>query len=143
MMYTRASASDYDDWEKVHENPGWGSSDLIPLLRKVFSPHIRLALLYTYSIRPSHVPVQTETYQVPNVGPTHGTDGPLKVSLGTVIADFGEQFLQVARALDPARARAPSDTDTNDLSTINVYTVGVQVFPLFRRPNNAFSSMDI
>ena len=36
MMYTRASASDYDDWEKVHENPGWGSDNLIPLLRKVF-----------------------------------------------------------------------------------------------------------
>src|SRR5260221_7389925 len=56
MMYTRASASDYDDWEKVHENPGWGSNDLIPLLRKVFSPHIRLALLYTYSIWLSPVP---------------------------------------------------------------------------------------
>jgi GMC oxidoreductase len=35
MMYTRASASDYDDWETVYQNPGWGSKDLIPLLRKV------------------------------------------------------------------------------------------------------------
>ena len=35
MMYTRASASDYDDWKTVYENPGWGSKDLIPLLRKV------------------------------------------------------------------------------------------------------------
>ena len=35
MMYTRASASDYDDWKTVYENPGWGSNDLIPLLRKV------------------------------------------------------------------------------------------------------------
>jgi len=43
MMYTRASASDYDDWETVHENPGWGSKELIPLLRKI------------------------ETYQVPDV----------------------------------------------------------------------------
>lgn len=41
------------------------------------------------------------------------------------LGDFDEQFLQVARALDPARARAPPDSDTNDLSTINVYTVGV------------------
>ena len=56
MMYTRASASDYDDWEKVHENPGWGSNDLIPLLRKVFTPYIVLALLYTYSVRLSPVP---------------------------------------------------------------------------------------
>ena len=35
MMYTRPSASDYDDWETVYRNPGWGSMDLIPLLRKV------------------------------------------------------------------------------------------------------------
>lgn len=139
MMYTRASASDYDDWEKVHENPGWGSSDLIPLLRKVFYPHIGLALLYTVLI-PFGRRLQTETYQVPDVGPTHGTNGPLKVSPGEPIADFGEQFLQVARALDPARAKAPSDTDTNDLSTINVYTVGVQVFLQSRRSNNAFTS---
>jgi hypothetical protein len=41
------------------------------------------------------------------------------------LGDFDQQFLQVARALDPARARAPPDTDTNDLSTINVYTVGI------------------
>lgn len=35
MMYTRPAASDYDDWETVYQNPGWGSKDLIPLLRKV------------------------------------------------------------------------------------------------------------
>jgi len=35
MQYVRASASDYDDWKTVHGNPGWGSDDLIPLLRKV------------------------------------------------------------------------------------------------------------
>lgn len=35
MVYTRPSASDYDDWEVVYQNPGWGSKDLIPLLRKV------------------------------------------------------------------------------------------------------------
>jgi len=34
-MYARASASDYDDWENVYKNPGWGSKDLIPLLKKV------------------------------------------------------------------------------------------------------------
>ena len=35
MLYTRAAASDYDDWEKAYKNPGWGSADLIPLLQKV------------------------------------------------------------------------------------------------------------
>ena len=47
----------------------------------------------------------------------------MKASLA--VDDCAEQFLQVARALDPTRAQAPSDTDTNDLSTINVYTVGI------------------
>ncbi|KAH9987565.1 alcohol oxidase-like protein [Russula vinacea] len=100
MMYTRASASDYDDWKTVYENPGWGSNDLIPFLRK------------------------TENYQVAGGdGPTHGTDGPLNVSLAS--DGVGEQFLQVGRAYDPARARPPpSDVDTNDLSTINVWING-------------------
>jgi choline dehydrogenase-like flavoprotein len=35
MIYMRPSASDYDDWETLYKNPGWGSKDLIPLLRKV------------------------------------------------------------------------------------------------------------
>ena len=34
-MYTRAAASDYDDWENVYGNKGWGSKYLIPLLKKV------------------------------------------------------------------------------------------------------------
>ncbi|KAI0247173.1 alcohol oxidase-like protein [Lactifluus subvellereus] len=97
MMYNRASASDYDDWETEYQNPGWGSYDLIPLLKK------------------------TETYQVTAGGPTHGANGPLKVSEGGLFTDLGQQFLDVSRSLDPDRALAPSDTDTNDLSTINVY----------------------
>jgi len=39
MMHTRAAASDYDDWEKVHGNPGWGSADLFDLLKKVCLVH--------------------------------------------------------------------------------------------------------
>ena len=35
LMYTRAAASDYDDWENVYGNKGWGSEHLIPLLKKV------------------------------------------------------------------------------------------------------------
>ncbi|KAI9434105.1 alcohol oxidase-like protein [Lactarius indigo] len=98
MMYTRPSASDYDDWETVYQNPGWGSKDLVPLLKKI------------------------ETYQVPGGGPTHGIDGPLGVSPGGFFSDLAGQFLRVARKLDPDRAQKPDDADTNDLETINVYT---------------------
>jgi hypothetical protein len=34
-IYNRAVASDFDDWEKVHGNSGWGAKDLVPLLKKV------------------------------------------------------------------------------------------------------------
>ncbi|EGO25108.1 hypothetical protein SERLADRAFT_464790 [Serpula lacrymans var. lacrymans S7.9] len=34
VAYARTSASDYDDWEAVHQNTGWGSTVLIPLLKK-------------------------------------------------------------------------------------------------------------
>lgn len=55
MMYTRASASDYDDWEKVHENPGWGSNELIPLLRKVCDTR-QICAYYIYPVRLSPMP---------------------------------------------------------------------------------------
>lgn len=129
-MYTRASASDYDAWKTVYGNPGWGSDDLIPLLRKVWARDLDFGLFFCIHATHATVisaPTQTETYQIPGGGPTHGTDGPLNVAFAIegTLGDFDEQFLQAARALDPARARAPPDTDTNDLSTINVYTVGI------------------
>src|SRR5260221_12449096 len=114
MMYTRASASDYDDWKTVHENPGWGSEDLIPLLKKVRagSGH-RFHSPFLFSVTNLVVRSQTETYQIPNGGPTHGTDGPRKVP-PVMSLHSGDQYLQIARALCPARSRLPSHTDTND-----------------------------
>jgi len=35
MVYNRASSSDYDAWETLYGNKGWGSDTLIPLLKKV------------------------------------------------------------------------------------------------------------
>lgn len=35
MMYTRPSASDFDDWEKKFENPGWGFKSMLPMFKKV------------------------------------------------------------------------------------------------------------
>ncbi|KAJ4467035.1 GMC oxidoreductase-domain-containing protein [Lentinula aciculospora] len=93
-MYTRASASDYDDWETQYHNPGWGSKDLLPLLRK------------------------TETYQVhPNL-PTHGYSGPLKVSWGGYVTNIADQFLQVAAATDTDRKYTE---DTNNFYECNRY----------------------
>ncbi|KAG2367035.1 alcohol oxidase-like protein [Suillus spraguei] len=54
MAYTRAPASDYDDWGVE----GWESKNLIPLMKKL------------------------ETYEVQPGCPTHGYMGPIKVSAG-------------------------------------------------------------
>ncbi|THH14622.1 hypothetical protein EUX98_g9586 [Antrodiella citrinella] len=78
-MYTRASASDYDDWATKYGNPGWGYKDLLPYLKKF------------------------ETYQVESNLETHGYSGPLGVSIGDVFGNIGEDFLHVASKYDKQR----------------------------------------
>jgi hypothetical protein len=34
LIYTRAAASDYDDWKNIYGNKAWGYKHLIPLLKK-------------------------------------------------------------------------------------------------------------
>ncbi|KIK56903.1 hypothetical protein GYMLUDRAFT_46795 [Collybiopsis luxurians FD-317 M1] len=94
-MYTRASASDYDDWEKLG-NPGWGSKDLIPLARKV------------------------ETFQVKEGDKeTHGTDGPILVSPGGHATNIGLDFIATGAEWDKLRT---AGYDTNDFKTVNQYS---------------------
>ncbi|GJE92907.1 GMC oxidoreductase [Phanerochaete sordida] len=95
MMYTRAAASDYDDWETKFGNPGWGSKDLIPLLKK------------------------TETYEVaPGRDDVHGYAGPLRVSYGGIFTNIGKEFLAVGAAYDPQRG---STDDPNNLFEVDKY----------------------
>ncbi|KAF8905672.1 GMC oxidoreductase-domain-containing protein, partial [Mucidula mucida] len=95
-MYTRAAASDYDDWENKFNNPGWACKDLLPLLKK------------------------TETYQVEADKPTHGYSGPLKVSLGGTVTNVGKQFLDVASKIDKDRGKIE---DPNGLYKCDGYGV--------------------
>ncbi|KAE9390926.1 FAD/NAD(P)-binding domain-containing protein [Gymnopus androsaceus JB14] len=101
MMYTRAAASDYDDWEKVG-NSGWGSKDLIPLARKV------------------------ETYQVASGDPSvHGFTGPIKISGGGQGTNIGREFLEVAAQYDRDRqmlTQSKNDLDAQDFYTVDVYS---------------------
>nr|BCL40476.1 alcohol oxidase [Ogataea minuta] len=67
LMYTRASASDYDDWEQE----GWTTDELLPLMKKL------------------------ETYQRPcNNREVHGFDGPIKVSFGNYTYPTAQDFLR-------------------------------------------------
>ncbi|PPQ64204.1 hypothetical protein CVT24_008622 [Panaeolus cyanescens] len=94
MAYTRGAASDYDDWENIHGNKGWGSDSLIPLVKKA------------------------ETYQEEDVNGSHGIEGPIKVSFATDLHQIGDHFLDAARRYDKTRE---STQDTNDFYECNKY----------------------
>ncbi|KAF5390895.1 hypothetical protein D9757_004474 [Collybiopsis confluens] len=96
MLYTRASASDFDDWEKLG-NPGWGSKDLIPLAKKV------------------------ENYQIPEGDPAvHGSTGPISVSRGGFDSSVGLDFVNTASRYDKDRKASPT-ADVNDFYNVNIY----------------------
>ena len=68
-MYTRASASDYDDFQAK----GWTTKDLLPLMKK------------------------HETYQRACNNPElHGFEGPIKVSFGNHTYPIAQDFLRAA-----------------------------------------------
>lgn len=71
MMYTRASASDYDDFQAK----GWTTKELIPLMRK------------------------HETYQRScNNRDIHGFEGPIKVSFGNYTYPIMHDFLRATES---------------------------------------------
>ncbi|KAJ6611006.1 GMC oxidoreductase-domain-containing protein [Mycena sp. CBHHK59/15] len=96
MLYSRPAASDFDDWENEFGNVGWSSQALIPLLQKA------------------------ETYEINPKKPTHGSNGPLKVSFGGEVLDVGKQFLELGPRFEENR---PWNDEGNglDLASINVF----------------------
>lgn len=71
MMYTRASASDYDDFQAK----GWTTKELLPLMKK------------------------HETYQRPSHNRAiHGYEGPIKVSFGNYTYPIKEDFLRAVES---------------------------------------------
>lgn len=90
MNYTRSPASDFDDWGV----DGWESKNLIPLMKKV------------------------ETYEVQADRPTHGYNGPIKVSSGGCKMSISEDFIRVGTKYH----KRPFSDDSNDLETCNTYS---------------------
>lgn len=73
MMYTRASASDYDDFQAK----GWTTKELLPLMKK------------------------HETYQRASQNrDIHGFEGPIKVSFGNYTYPIMQDFLRAAESQD-------------------------------------------
>ncbi|KAG7445872.1 alcohol oxidase [Guyanagaster necrorhizus] len=94
QMYTRASASDWDDFK----TEGWTAKginiDLLPLMKRL------------------------ENYQKPVNNDTHGYDGPVAISNGGSITPLAQDFLRASDAMGIPFSGAAADLDTSHASEI-------------------------
>ncbi|KAF9456918.1 GMC oxidoreductase-domain-containing protein [Collybia nuda] len=90
QMYTRASASDWDDFK----TPGWTAKDLVPLMKRL------------------------ENYQKPTNNGTHGYDGPIAISNGGSITALAQDFLRASDAVGVPFSDDIQDLDTSHASEI-------------------------
>jgi alcohol oxidase len=85
QMYTRASASDWDDFN----TEGWTAKDLLPLMKRL------------------------ENYQKPTNNETHGYDGPIAISNGGQITALAQDFLRASDAIGVHFSDDIQDLDTS------------------------------
>ncbi|KDR69700.1 hypothetical protein GALMADRAFT_282594 [Galerina marginata CBS 339.88] len=97
VIYMRPAPSDYDDWETVHGNKGWNSSELIALLKKA----------ETFQPNPNH--------------PSHGSSGPIKVSYASSGTDIGTEFIKVGAAADTERSITTEDLNDFTEKSLNTW----------------------
>lgn len=90
QMYTRASASDWDDFK----SEGWTAKDLLPLMKRL------------------------ENYQKPSNNTTHGYDGPIAISNGGTITALAQDFLRASDAIGIPFSDDLQDLDTSHASEI-------------------------
>ncbi|CAA7264498.1 unnamed protein product [Cyclocybe aegerita] len=90
QMYTRASASDWDDFK----TPGWTAKDLLPLMKRL------------------------ENYQKPTNNDLHGYDGPIAISNGGTITGLAQDFLRASDAVGIPFTDDLQDLDTSHASEI-------------------------
>ncbi|KAJ7606674.1 hypothetical protein FB45DRAFT_807572 [Roridomyces roridus] len=100
MVYSRPSASDLDEWETAYGNPGWNADSMIPMFQR------------------------SETYELGPDLPTHGSNGPLKVTYGGGPGDSGiglwKEFVDVGSTIEEDRPVA-ADGHCFYKESINVF----------------------
>ena len=82
-MYVRGSKSDYDGWNSILGNKGWGWSDLMPYFRK----HQTLDLPRRDITGVEHMPHK-------QVDEVHGMDGPIHTSFNDYRMPMEEEFIK-------------------------------------------------
>ncbi|KAJ3712557.1 GMC oxidoreductase-domain-containing protein [Lentinula guzmanii] len=90
QMYTRASASDWDDFK----TEGWTAKDLLPLMKRL------------------------ENYQKPTNNDSHGYDGPIAISNGGTITALAHDFLRASDAMGIPFSDDIQDLNTSHASEI-------------------------
>ncbi|EJD40360.1 putative methanol oxidase [Auricularia subglabra TFB-10046 SS5] len=90
QMYTRASASDWDDFKM----PGWSAKELLPIMKRI------------------------ECYQKPANNDTHGFDGPVAISNGGWIAPIAQDFLRASAAVGIPTTDDLQDLNTSHAAEI-------------------------
>ncbi|KAJ7698865.1 GMC oxidoreductase-domain-containing protein [Mycena metata] len=98
LAYNRPAASDFDAWETEFGNVGWSSKDLILLLQKA------------------------ETYEIDPKKPTHGSDGPLKVSFGSEVSELGKEFVELGAKFEKNRPKS-DEGNALDIESINKFFI--------------------
>ncbi|KAK8065893.1 alcohol oxidase [Apiospora hydei] len=104
LMYTRASASDYDDFQAE----GWKTKDLLPLMKK-HETYQRAS--HNKSVAPNPL-LPHEAKLTDRHRDVHGFEGPIKVSFGNYTYPIKDDFLRAAESQD-----IPTVDDLQDLST--------------------------
>ncbi|KAJ7776368.1 alcohol oxidase-like protein [Mycena metata] len=79
-------------------NVGWSSRDLLPLLQKA------------------------ETYEIDPKKPTHGSNGPLKVSFGSEISQLGKEFKETGAMFEKNRPES-DECNAFDAESINKFYI--------------------
>ncbi|TRM68313.1 GMC oxidoreductase-domain-containing protein [Schizophyllum amplum] len=90
QMYTRASASDWDDFK----TEGWSYKDLLPLMKRL------------------------ENYQKPCNNDSHGYDGPIAISNGGSVTALAQDFLRASDAIGIPFSDDLQDCETSHASEI-------------------------
>lgn len=77
LMYVRGSKGDYDAWESMGPNPGWGWDSLKPYFKK----HQTLDMNEPHHADPQFMPIAGKEE-------FHGTDGPIHTSFNDWYSPF-------------------------------------------------------